>query len=87
MSYYVLWDKNGPSIRSAKHLRICRECKHYDYNSGSMCKRIDPPVHNVITGVEYKSFSSVFIGTSCQNERYSTSKENCGIEGRFWKPS
>lgn len=86
--FVVVWYGRDPSIGMVRCLKICEKCIHYKYVSGigSVCGRLDPPVHNVITGIEYESFSSAFVGVTCRSERYSTNKESCGIEGKFWEP-
>jgi hypothetical protein len=86
MKHFVVYHDNVVSFRIVKHVRICKECKHYKYDTGSMCRRLDPLVHNVITGAKYERFSTVFSGLSCQAARYSDHKESCGIEGKFWEP-
>lgn len=90
MKHYVItYEQNGSSgatMTTVDKVKVCMKCKFYKYlSSGQMCTRLDPPVHDVITGKRYSKFSDVFLGVRCQSERFSTEEGHCGIEGRFWK--
>lgn len=61
----------------------CVDCKYYKYERGSWCEKLKNLfVYNVVTGV----IQNYYGPNKCQEMRYSTHENHCGLSGRFFEP-
>ena len=85
----ILYGKSGQTsiVEMCETPPVCIDCKHYEYDGGSWCRKSEIEGFNIINIITGKKLLLARSNRdSCQNQRYSEEEDHCGIEGRFFEP-